>query len=152
MTVRPCTVITALAIALSACVGEKDVEKLAEVFEGSGPRPDELPVMLNEELPFRYPPRLYEQRVQGNVTLRIFIDDSGHVHPESTIVAESSGLPELDSAAVRGSADLVFTPARLEGQPIAISILFPVHYRHPQGGAFPADSAIRSDSVAGPSP
>ena len=40
-------------------------------------RPDEMPRMLNTELPFRYPPALYARKVQGNVTLRLYIDRDG---------------------------------------------------------------------------
>ena len=41
-------------------------------FRQSVAQPDVAPVMLNKELPFRYPPALYAQKVQGNVTLRIY--------------------------------------------------------------------------------
>ena len=43
-------------------------------FTEVGPRPDVLPVMLNKELPFRYPPSLYSKKAQANVTLRVYID------------------------------------------------------------------------------
>src|SRR5688500_19718922 len=46
-------------------------------FQTVGRQPDIAPVMLNNELPFRYPPALYAQRVQGNVTLRIYINGDG---------------------------------------------------------------------------
>src|SRR5215207_5168010 len=83
----------------------------SESFPGVGPRPDVLPVMLNKELPFRYPPSLYSKKVQANVTLRVFIDKEGQVVAESTHVAESSSIASLDSAAVRGSSELRFIPA-----------------------------------------
>src|SRR6476646_12113826 len=68
-----------------------------------GRQPDVAPVMLNKELPFRYPPALYAQKVQGNVTLRIYIDSNGAIVPDSTRVAETSGFSALDSAAMKGS-------------------------------------------------
>src|SRR4051794_11810267 len=87
-----------------------------------GPRPDEMPALVNTELPFRYPAALYAQKVQGNVTLRLFIDRDGRVAPESTRVDEPSGNPALDSAAVRESAALRFAPAKLKGEAIPITI------------------------------
>ena len=39
--------------------------------------PDETPVMVNSELPFRYPAALYARKVQGNVTLRLYVDRDG---------------------------------------------------------------------------
>jgi TonB family protein len=106
-------------------------------------RPDELPVMLNREPPFRYPAALYAQKVQGNVTLRIFIDRDGRVHPESTRVEESSGYSSLDSSAVTGSQDLRFVPAKLNGEPMAVSILFPVFFRHPEASPLPGDTLLK---------
>ncbi len=107
-----------------------------------GRRPDVLPVMLNKELPFRYPPALYAQKVQGNVTLRIFVDSAGQVVPDSTHVAETSGFAALDSAAVKGSRELKFDPAKTRDAPVPVSILFPVYFRHPEAAPLPGDSAI----------
>ena len=123
------------------CTGD-DVQQLVTTFQG-GVRPDEMPVMLNRELPFRYPAALYDQKVQGNVTLRIFIDERGRVHPESTRVEETSGYSSLDSAAVRGAEELAFVPGKLRGEPIALSVLFPVFFRHPKGQPLPGDTILR---------
>jgi len=133
----------ALVLAMTACVGNEDKKKMAEAFAGGGARPDELPVVLNDTMPFRYPPALYAQRVQGNTTLRIFIDANGHVVPDSTSVAEPSGYPPLDSAAVVGSRTLRFVPAKKGGQGMAISILFPVYWRHPQAPPLPGDTILQ---------
>jgi TonB family protein len=120
----------------------RDGRSLANALAGRG-GPDELPVMLNNEPPFRYPASLYAQRVQGNVTLRIFIDRDGRVRPESTRVMESSGYVSLDSSAVMGSQELRFTPAQANGEPMAVSILFPVFFRHPQASPLPGDTVLR---------
>jgi protein TonB len=114
----------------------------AEVLPGGG-RPDTLPVMLNAEPPFRYPVSLYARRIQGNVTLRIFVDRDGRVRPESTRVEESSGYPSLDSAAVTGSQELRFAPAKEDGEPMAVSILFPVLFRHPDATPLPGDTVLK---------
>jgi TonB family protein len=102
--------------------------------------PDEPPQMLNEELPFRYPVTLYRQKVQGNVTLRLFVDAEGRVHPDSTRIAEPSGHAALDSAALAGASRLRFRPARLRGTPMPVALLYPVHFRHHEGAPLPADT------------
>lgn len=99
--------------------------------------------MLNNEPPFRYPASLYAQKVQGNVTLRLFIDEDGRVLPESTRVKESSGYVSLDSSAVTGAQDLRFAPARTNGEAMAVSILFPVFFRHPEASPLPGDTVLR---------
>jgi TonB family protein len=139
MTFRPGLIALLIPLVL-ACDTKPQVQRGIEAM-WAGQKPDELPIMLNKELPFRYPQDLYDQKVQGNVTLHIFIDTAGAIRPESTFVLKSSGYPALDSAAVSGSADLKFVPAKLKGEPLAIPILFPVHFRHPQGAPMPSDSA-----------
>ncbi|MGI9043230.1 MAG: TonB family protein [Gemmatimonadaceae bacterium] len=139
MKARMMIAVPAIAIAAAAsCSGNDATGKFTEV----GPRPDILPVMLNKELPFRYPPSLYSRKVQANVTLRVFIDQEGQIVSESTHVAETSGHASMDSAAVRGSGDLRFIPAKTRGQAVPVSILFPVYFRHPEAPPLPGDSII----------
>lgn len=102
--------------------------------------PDELPQIVNAELPFRYPIPLYLERVQGNVTLRLFVGPDGKVLTDSIRLVASSGQPALDSAALAGASQLQFRPARRRGTPIAVSLLFPVHFRHPDGPRLPGDT------------
>src|SRR5436305_10493812 len=99
-------------LAMGAC---KKGEGSNLSFQTVGRQPDVAPVMLNKELPFKYPPALFAQKVQGNVTLRIYIDRAGQIVPDSTHVAETSGFSALDSAAVKGSRDLKFQPATTQG-------------------------------------
>src|SRR3954467_7553837 len=122
-------------------------EKSNLPFQTVGRQPDVAPVMLNKELPFRYPPALYAQKVQGNVTLRIFIDRDGSIIPDSTRIAETSGFTALDSAAMKGSRDLKFEPAKTQGQPVPVSILLPVYFRHPDAPPLAGDSVIKRDST-----
>lgn len=129
-----------LTLMLAAC---QKAGQDGDAFSGVGPRPDVLPVMLNKELPFKYPPSLYAKKVQANVTLRVYIDKEGQIVAESTHVAESSGFPPLDSAAVRGSNELRFIPAKTRGQAVPVSILFPVYFRHPDAPPLPGDTVLR---------
>ncbi len=138
-------------LALAAFLGCTDTgepQKVAQALEAGQRIPDEVPKMLNREAPFRYPAALYARKVQGNVTLRLLIDRNGQVHADSTRIDESSGYAALDSAAVKGSHELTFVPAKLHGEPMAATILFPVYFRHPEAHALPGDTILnRRDSV-----
>jgi TonB family protein len=114
---------------------------------GSGaPADQEPPVALNGDSPIQYPPRLYDQKVEGDVVLRLFVDSVGRMFPESSRVAESSGYPALDSAALSGARKLRFAPARRHGLPIATAFLQPVEFRHPQTG----NPALRGEPDTAP--
>jgi TonB family protein len=126
----------------AACVDRDTSQKLAQAFQTGTSVPDEVPKVLNTELPFRYPAALYARKVQGNVTLRLRVDRDGQVHADSTRIEESSGYPALDSAAVKGSQELRFIPAKLRGEPIPVTILFPVYFRHPEAHALPGDTIL----------
>jgi TonB family protein len=107
------------------------------------PAPDSLPVMLNTEPPFRYPTELYADRVEGNVSLRLFIDVEGKVLADSTAIVQSSGHAALDSVALTGSKELKFSPATRRGKAMAVRIIYPVYFRHPEG------KMKKSDTLAG---
>src|SRR5438309_11065428 len=117
-----------LAALASVSAGCRKSESDGVPSQTVGRQPDVAPIMLNKELPFRYPPALYAQKVQGNVTLRIFIDSNGAIVPDSTRIAETSGFTALDSAAMKGSRELRFEPAKTMGQPVPVSILLPVYF------------------------
>ena len=129
------------ATVLSACDGSEQ----RGLF--SRDRPDEPPVVVNKTLPFRYPAQLYARKVQGNVTLRLYIDRDGRVRADSTRVEESSGFPPLDSAAVVGTEELQFVPAKLRGEPVGVVVLFPVYFRHPEAAPLPGDTILLKDSA-----
>ncbi|MGH7713885.1 MAG: energy transducer TonB [Gemmatimonadaceae bacterium] len=104
---------------------------------------DSLPQLASEAVPFRYPLAMYEQRIEGDVTLRLHIDTSGAVVPESLRVFEGSGFQSLDSAALEGARQLQFRPARLGRRPVPLTVLFPVKFRVPAGARAPTDTNAR---------
>lgn len=133
-----------LALQASAGCGDHETsQRVAQAFQAGAPVPDEVPRMLNTELPFRYPAALYARKIQGNVTLRLHIDRDGQVRPDSTRIEETSGYAALDSAAVKGSQELHFIPAKLRGDPMPVTILFPVYFRHPDAHALPGDTILK---------
>jgi TonB family protein len=137
------SMLMAVMIGVSIAGCQKQGNAGDKSYPGVGPRPDVLPVMLNKDLPFRYPASLYAKKVQANVMLRVFIDKEGSIVSESTHVAESSGYPQLDSAAVKGSSELRFIPAKTHDQPVPVSILFPVYFRHPEAPPLPGDTILK---------
>jgi TonB family protein len=139
---RPALLLGAL-LGLSGCLDQKTAQNAIDAIQAGPTKPDVLPTILNTELPFHYPSDLYARKVQGNTTLRIFIDERGTVHPESTMVVAPSGYPALDSAAVAGVPELRFRPATLHGEAMAVTILFPVLFRHPDAAPLPGDTILR---------
>lgn len=101
----------------------------------------ELPALMSTELPFRYPPGLYLEQIQDDVTLRLVIDSLGKVVRESTTVARAARYALFDSAAVEGAAKLVFRPARRGEHRIPFVVLFPVKFRLPNAVPLPQDTA-----------
>jgi len=123
-----------LASALALGVGCRNAPPADDASGGTSgaPADQEPPVALNGDSPIQYPPRLYDQKVEGDVVLRLFVDSLGRMLPESSRVAESSGYPALDSAALTGARKLRFAPARRHGLSIATAFLQPIEFRHPQ--------------------
>ncbi len=119
---------TGLAL-LAACGGGQPPE---EAPSNSATPAFEPPVVIDPESPVNYPTDLWEQQVEGTVVLRLHLDERGNVVPDSTRVAESSGYPALDSAALKAVPDMRLAPARRGGQPVATTFLQPVHFRHQQ--------------------
>jgi TonB family protein len=96
---------------------------------------DEPPVAINPISPVRYPPALLAQGIEGRVLLRLYVDSAGNVLPDSTRIAESSGYPALDSAALVAAPELRFSPALHQGEAIAAHFLQPVQFRSPRSAA-----------------
>jgi protein TonB len=112
------------AVALSA---------VAACGKQAPPADQEVPVALNADAPIQYPPKLFDRSVEGDVVLRLFVDSTGRVVPESSRVGESSGYRALDSAALAGVKKLRYAPARRQGSPVAAAFLQRIEFRHPQG-------------------
>jgi TonB family protein len=149
---RLSTALAACVLLTAACPSPDTTKQAMDALTAASQKPDELPVLLNQELPFRYPEKLYASKVQANVTLRIYIDSTGAVWPDSTLVLKSSGYPEFDSAAVRGAPELHFIPAKLQKRPIGVDIQLPVFFRHPGSGPLPGDTVLQNKATPAAKP
>jgi TonB family protein len=123
-----------LVLALMAC--EKKDDGTMRLMDHNAMPPvspaEDPPVAINPVSPVRYPPALLQQGIEGRVLLRLYVDSAGVLIPDSTRIAESSGYPALDSAALAGAPELRFSPALMQGRPIAAPFLQPVHFRSPR--------------------
>ena len=93
---------------------------------------EQAPVAVNPASPVEYPRPLLDQGIEGRVLLRLYADSLGRLIADSTRVAESSGYPALDSAALAGAPALRFSPALRHGRPVSGPFLQPVHFRNPR--------------------
>lgn len=95
------------------------------------PRALEPPVAVNAQSPVEYPQALWIQGIEGKVILRLHVDSTGAVVPESTRVDESSGYPALDSAALAAVPRLKYAPALRNGVPAPLTFTQPIIFKHP---------------------
>jgi TonB family protein len=105
-------VVAAVAVVAAASCGEE-----AEIEQ---PRP------LYGEVPIDYPLHMWDQDREGETILRVRVTDVGGV--DSVEVLQSSGFGSFDSAAVAGARALRFTPARRDGERIAVWAEVPVYF------------------------
>jgi len=92
-----------------------------------------------------YDDRSEVEKVSGQPLVPVVVDHREHIDnvvADSTQIAETSGFSALDSAAIKGSRDLRFEPARTRGAAVPVSILLPVFFRHPDAPALAGDSLI----------
>ena len=119
---------------LAACSAKGDGTVSLPSRPVEAPRANELPpVPLNPNSPVDYPPALAAQGIEGTVLLRLMVDTSGAIVRDSTRVAESSGYPALDSAAIQAVPSLRYAPAERDGAKVAMAFLQPIYFRTPQG-------------------
>jgi periplasmic protein TonB len=123
----------AALLSVAACTGREDgTVRLGDHRPDTESPADQPPVATNPVSPMEYPAALLSEGIGGRVLLRLYVDSAGRLIPDSTRVAESSGYPALDSAALSGAAALRFSPALRNGRPIAAPFLQPVHFRNPR--------------------
>ena len=85
--------------------------------------PDEAQRTVAEE----YPPLLQRAGIGGTVGVRVRVDPDGST--DSPEVVASSGVAQLDVAALRATRGLRFAPATRGGQPVGIWVEFSIIFR-----------------------
>ena len=88
------------------------------------------PQVLVERIRELYPQVLREAGVGGTVRVWVFIDRNGEV--QQTRVAESSGRPELDTAAEEAMRAARFAPALNRDEKVAVWVQFPITFQPPE--------------------
>lgn len=76
----------------------------------------ELLVQCPQRTPPRYPPQAKRQREQGEVRLRVELDENGRI--DRVTIVSSSGSPRLDEAARTAIESWRCRPAQREGHPV----------------------------------
>lgn len=74
-----------------------------------------------------YTPEMREARMVGTVRVYFFISDEGRV--ERTLVDNSSGIPELDDAALKVAGVYRFSPALNKDIKVPVWVSFPITFR-----------------------
>ena len=103
-----------------------------------------------------YPPSALAGREHADVRLTVTIDADGHV--SKVDVAESSGHPDLDEAAIVAVRQWTFVPATRDDKPIPSRITVPFHFAPPapppeivdtsKPNVLPSQSAVPTTSPA----
>lgn len=73
----------------------------------------------------QYPQEAKDNRVQGDVVLRILIDKQGNVIKAKPM----SGTPSLTGAAVDAMMQWKFKPYLLNGEPVQVESVFTIRFR-----------------------
>lgn len=108
---------------------------LGAACDRTEPLPETPPRQISES-PFHYPEELWDDGIEGETTLRVFVTPAGTV--DSVRVEKSSGYEAFDTAAVRGAHQLRFEPARRGDEPVSVWVLLPVQFERSNPAAAPA--------------
>lgn len=106
------------------------------------PPAPETPPRLVSSAEFPYPEELWDQGVEGETTLRIFVSATGSV--DTARVEVSSQHAAFDSAALAGGRRLRFAPARRGDEAVGAWFRLPVRFDLiPAADAAPAPDRTR---------
>ena len=84
------------------------------------------PKAIAKEQP-EYPESAREAKAEGDVVLKIVIDEQGRVR--NPTVSKSSGNADLDKSALETIAQWTFQPATLEGKPVAVYFTITIRFK-----------------------
>jgi TonB family protein len=121
--------LSACCAALLACGNGDDVEV-------------QDPVPMPDPSPIEYPIALWDERVEGETEVLIHVNEFGDV--DSVQVSKPSGHAAFDSAAIRGTRRLRFSPGRRGDRRIPMWMRVPVRFSQDSTAAMgePTSSGI----------
>ena len=106
--------------------GLVSVAAITLIAGACGDEPIELPVPMADNPPIEYPVELWDAKIQGETVLMIEVDAEGRV--ETVRVEETSGSPQLDSAALGGGRQMRFTPGRRGDRRVGTWVRVPIRF------------------------
>ena len=103
-------------------------------------RLSQRPRLLRSAEP-RYPPEAWEQDIEGDVTLLLWVSEQGKVEAASILSSPGHGL---GPAALVAAKKLRFAPAEVDGQPVKVKIRYTFKFRKPEraGRALPPSASV----------
>lgn len=96
------------------------------LFEPGAPAFDKPPQVLTRLDPY-YPPSARRTGTEGQVLVRVLVDENGRVENADVIRSEPAGV--FDAAALKAIRGWRFSPAQRAGQPVAVRIDIPISFR-----------------------
>ncbi|BCS88081.1 energy transducer TonB [Pseudodesulfovibrio sediminis] len=96
------------------------------MFEPGAPAFDKPPQVLTRLDPY-YPPAARRTGTEGQVLIRVLVDENGRVESADVIRSEPAGV--FDAAAIKAVRGWRFSPAQRAGQPVAVRIDIPISFR-----------------------
>ena len=88
----------------------------------------------------RYPSALYAHKVQGR---HAATSSTGGTGASRIDAVGSLGIPRAVQRRHKGSQELTFIPAKKRNEPMAVSVLYPVYFRHPDAAPLPGDTILQ---------
>jgi TonB family protein len=89
---------------------------------------DEPPVIIKTVRP-KYPKEASEAKIEGDVTLLVYIDENGDVR--KALIYSSPSFEPLEEAAKKAALDCKFKPATYRGKPVGLWYEVVMEFRLP---------------------
>jgi len=88
---------------------------------------DEPPVQLNE-ITYEYPPLARQAGIEGTVWIKALVDKNGSVR-NALVFKKSGSSAGFEDIAKEGAFKIKFKPAISNKQPVAVWVVYPVHFK-----------------------
>ena len=82
-----------------------------------------------EDAPLRYPPEAWENDIEGDVVLLLWVDAEGLVEAGEVVSTPGYGM---ELAALAAAKKMRFSPAELDGLPVKVKIRYTFRFRKPE--------------------